>query len=190
LFGVLISFATSLPEFSFLDLTFSRFKGKSMSLVRHLSYTKKIMFQFLNTEKLFGFSYSIVNIESAFSNYVLSTIVSKGNTSLIFHQGNKLCYISCHVTRELTVNNPLIFTLLCMKCHLHKHGFIFVSFLICFRDCWAFISLNFLEVNFVEFCYMPKIIAVITYDVIIQQRVKTIIISSSIIHGCLCCCSL
>jgi hypothetical protein len=62
------------------------------------------------------------------------------------------------VTRSPTLNSPLIFSIFCTKCCLHKHGFIFVLFLIYFHDCSAFISLNFLEATSAEFFYMPKII--------------------------------
>jgi hypothetical protein len=139
-----------------------------MSLVTHLPYTNKIMFQVFNKHNLFNFISLIVKIESAFWNYFLSTIVSKGSIALIFLQYDKICSISCHVTRETTVNNPLIFTLLSMKCFLHEHGFIFALFLVYFHDCWAFLSLNFLEVSFVEFFYKSKTIVVITYDFIVQ----------------------
>jgi hypothetical protein len=149
-----------------------------MSLVTHIAYIKNIMFQVFNTQNLFNFISSIVKTESSFTDYFLSTIVSKGKTSLIFLQGDKICSISCHVTRASTINNPLIFTLLSMKCFLHEHGFIFSLFLISFHDCWAFLSMNFLEVTSTKFRYMPKIIVVIAYDVTVQQRGKIIIIYS------------
>jgi len=85
------------------------------------------------------------------------------------------------VTRELIVNDSLILIILCMKCSLNEHGFLFLLFrlfMIYFHDFQGFLFLIFSEITSIELFFMPNIIEIIKYDVIVSQRRKGFVIFS------------